>query len=125
MTSAAKVLDKANNIIEIVWDQKAKPEDFDRITSEIEEFSKSMGGKFDVIVDMRGVKAFSPESQAKLVEHQKAALTFGLQRAAVIVDGAISKIQLNRSARQSNHTTESHWNSYEEALAFLKETKIE
>lgn len=118
--SSTKILDKTNKIIEIVWDQKAKPDDFDRITSEIEMFSKDMGGKFDVVVDMRSVKAFLPESQAKLVEHQKELLTLGMQRAAVIVEGAITKIQLNRSARQSEHTSESHWNSYEEALAFLK-----
>jgi len=122
--SSTKILDKANKIIEIVWDQKARPEDFDRITKEIETFSIDLGGKFDVVVDMRNVKAFLPESQAKLVEHQKDLLTFGMQRAAVIIEGAmITKIQLNRSARQSEHTLESHWNSYEEALAFLKETK--
>lgn len=118
--SSTKILDKANKIIEIVWDQKARPDDFDRITREIEIFSKDMGGKFDVVVDMRSVKAFLPESQAKLVEHQKELLILGMQRAAVIVEGAIAKMQLNRSAMQSEHTSESHWNSYEEALNFLK-----
>ncbi|MCR8659417.1 hypothetical protein [Paenibacillus endoradicis] len=118
--SSTKILDMDNNIIEIVWDQKARPDDFDRVTREIEKFSKDMGGKFDVVVDMRSVKAFLPESQAKLVEHQKELLTLGMQRAAVIVEGAIAKIQLNRSTRQSEHTTESHWSSYEDALNFLR-----
>ena len=123
MASSAKILDAKNKIIEIVWDKGAEPHDFDRITSEVEKFSKDLGGKFDVIVDMRGVIAFSPDSQAKLVDHQKDLLAFGMQRAAVIVAGAISKLQLKRSAKQSEHTGESHWNSYEEALAFLKESK--
>lgn len=120
--SSTKILDQNHRIIEIVWEQQAQPEDFDHITSQIERFALQLGGTFDVLVDMRKVKAFIPESQVKLVEHQKELLKFGMQRAAVIVDGVITKMQLNRSARQSQHSTESHWNSYEEALAFLKES---
>ncbi|WP_020618968.1 hypothetical protein [Paenibacillus daejeonensis] len=121
MTSSARLFDKENKIIEIVWYQSAQPQDFDRVTGEIETLSRDLGGAFDVLVDMREVQAFSPESQVKLVEHQKSILSFGMQRAAVVVTGAISKLQLKRSARQSEHTTESHWNNYDDAVAFLKE----
>ncbi|MCD1260094.1 hypothetical protein B5M42_014865 [Paenibacillus athensensis] len=120
MTSSTKIVDRPHRIVEIVWDPKATPDDFDRITRQIEGFSRELGGVFDVIVDMRTVKAFLPESQAKLVEHQKALLQCGMRRAAVIVAGAITKIQLNRTAKQSEHTTESHWDNYEDALQFLK-----
>ena len=120
MTSSARLFDKENKIIEIVWYQNAQPQDFDRVNSEIEKLSRDLGGAFDVLVDMREVQAFSPDSQVKLVEHQKSILGFGMQRAAVVVTGAISKLQLTRSARQSEHTTESHWNNYDEAVAYLK-----
>lgn len=120
MKPSTRLLDTKHNIIEIVWTQNAQPNDFDRITNEIKELSKSLNGEFDVIVDNSNVKAFLPESQAKLVEHQKALLELGMKRAAVVVSSAVSKLQLSRSARQSEHSTESHFNTYEEALAFLK-----
>ncbi|NMO95443.1 hypothetical protein [Paenibacillus lemnae] len=123
--SSTRILDKNYRIIEIVWDQKAKPEDFHRITREIEQLAKQLNGAFDVIVDMRNVKAFMPESQAELVVHQKDVMGFGMQRAAVIVDGAITKMQLKRSAKQAEHHTETHWNSYEEALNFLKSNPLD
>ena len=122
MVPATRIFDTKHNIIEIVWTQNAQPDDIDKITNEIKEFTKSMNGKFDVIVDFRNVKAFPPESQAKLVEHQKSLLEFGMHRAAVIVSGVVAKLQLNRSAKQSEHNTESHFNSYEEALEFLRGT---
>ncbi|PZD95965.1 hypothetical protein DNH61_11060 [Paenibacillus sambharensis] len=121
--STTRILDKTDRVIEIVWEQKASPDDFDRITGEVKRFSKELGGRFNVLVDMRSVKAFLPESQAKLVEHQKDLLSFGMQRAAVVVQGAIAKMQLNRSSKQSENAVESHWDSYEEALAFLKANK--
>ncbi|MEC0092704.1 hypothetical protein [Paenibacillus macquariensis] len=118
--STATILDRTAKIIEIVWDPRAKPEDFDRVTKEVQTFSQELGGSFDVIVDMRTVKAFMPESQGKLVEHQKALMDYGMKRAAVIVAGAIAKMQLKRTAKEALHSTESHWESYEEALLFLK-----
>lgn len=118
--SSARILDRTAGIIEIVWDPQAKPEDFDRVTREVQTFAQELGGSFDVIVDMRTVKAFMPESQAKLVEQQKALTDCGMRRAAVIVASTIAKMQLKRTTRESLHTTETHWESYEEALTFLK-----
>jgi hypothetical protein len=37
--ATTKIIDRANKIIEIVGDPKAKLKDFDRITMEIENFS--------------------------------------------------------------------------------------
>lgn len=121
--SSANILDRTAGIIEIVWDAKANSQDFDRVTRDVQTFAQELGGSFDVIVDMRTVKAFMPESQAKLVEHQKALTDFGMRRAAVIVAGTIAKMQLKRTTRESLHTTETHWESYEEALTFLKTNK--
>lgn len=74
---------------------------------------------FDVIVDMRDVKVFSEESQEALVEHQKALKGFGMRRAAVIVGSQLTKMQLRRTSRQSEHPLESYWDTYQEALDFL------
>ncbi|NHN33694.1 hypothetical protein [Paenibacillus agricola] len=120
--SSTKILDYIGKIIEIVWDAKVTPSEIDSITKEVRTHAQELGGSFDVIVDMRTVKVFSPESQAKLVEHQKSIKEFGMKRAAVVVTGTIAKLQLNRTARHSVHTTETQWESYEQALAFLKES---
>jgi hypothetical protein len=120
MSSSTQIVDRDHKIVEIIWHQSATPEDFDRITKEIEAFSKELGGSFEVLVDMRNVKAFQQATQAKLVEHQKALKTFGMQRAAVIVSSAIAKMQLKRTSTTSEHTTESHWENRDEALSFLK-----
>lgn len=122
MKPSTRLLDEKHNIIEIIWTQNAQPIDFERITKEIEELTRNMNGEFDVIVDNSKVKAFLPESQVKLVEHQKALIELGMKRAAIIVSSAVSKLQLSRSAKQAENSTESHFSTYEEALAFLKGT---
>ncbi|MFC5527905.1 hypothetical protein [Cohnella yongneupensis] len=115
-----RIIDRPARIVEIVWAYAATPDDFDRINDEIKRFSEELGGSFDVLVDMRTVKAFKPELQAKLVEHQKAIKLYGMKRAAVVTAGSIARLQLNRTAKQSEHTTETQWDDYAEALAFLK-----
>lgn len=124
MLSSAKIVERTNKIIEIVWDAKALPENIDSVTKQVQTLAQELGDRFDVIVDMRAVKAFLPESQKKLVEHQRALKEYGMQRAAVVVAGSITKLQLGRTARQSEHITESHWESYDEALNFLKNSSV-
>ncbi|PYZ91688.1 hypothetical protein CR194_18855 [Salipaludibacillus keqinensis] len=71
---------------------------------------------------MKEVTVLFPETQKEIVKHQAWLLEMGMQRAAVVVSGSIAKMQLKRTAKESNHSKEFHFSSQEEALEFLKKT---
>jgi hypothetical protein len=47
---------------------------------------------------MSNVKVFLPETQARMVEHQRALKAAGMKRAAVVAPGNIAKMQMKRTA---------------------------
>ncbi|MCI3927025.1 hypothetical protein MO973_43325 [Paenibacillus sp. TRM 82003] len=121
---SAKLLDENRRIIEIVWEGIVKPEDVEETTRAIEAVVPKLGSRFDVLVDMRNLKAFPQDTKQALVEHQRLLKEWGMQRASVAVGGAIAKMQLNRVAKESDHQTEFQWETYEEAKDFLFGTTI-
>ncbi|WP_342571613.1 hypothetical protein MKY85_01595 [Paenibacillus sp. FSL R5-0749] len=112
-------LDSTKPIIEIIWEGIVTPEHVEQANKEIQRIAAQLGNSFDVLVDMRTMKAFPQDTKEKIVEHQKLLLDWGMQRASVAVGGAIAKMQLNRISKESAHQTEFQWETYDEALAFL------
>lgn len=119
--ASTKVLDRQKKIIEIVWDSATTPETIRTITNQIKANTKTFSGSFDAVVDMTGVKIFTPDTQIALVEHQKEMVAVGLKRAAVVTTKAMSRMQLRRSAMEAGNKLETHWETVEEALAFLRQ----
>ncbi|UOE94919.1 STAS/SEC14 domain-containing protein [Alkalihalobacillus sp. LMS39] len=116
-----QVEDRTKKIIAIQWSGKVTPEDIEAANTKLEkEITSLHTNEFDVIVDMVDVSVMIPESQKKLVDHQQWLLQKGMKRAAVIVNGTIAKLQLKRTARESSHQNEFHFETFEEALTFLK-----
>lgn len=95
------------------------PEQVEQTNTEIKKIAEQLGNSFDVLVDMRNMKAFPQDTKEKMVEHQKLLAQWGMKRASVAVGGAIAKMQLNRISKESQHQTEFQWETYDEALAFL------
>lgn len=116
---SVRLLDSDTSILEIIWDGIVTPEQVEQANIQIQQLSKSLGDSFDVLVDMRNMKAFPQDTKDKIVEHQKMLTQMGMKRASVAVGGAIAKMQLNRISKDSNHQTEFQWETYDEALAFL------
>lgn len=116
---SVRLLDSDTSILEIIWDGIVTPEQVEQVNIQIQQLSKSLGNSFDVLVDMRNMKAFPQDTKDKIVEHQKMLTQMGMKRASVAVGGAIAKMQLNRISKDSNHQTEFQWETYDEALAFL------
>lgn len=112
-------LDSKEPIIEIIWDGMVSPEEVEQTNREIQHIAQQLDHSFDVLVDMRNMKAFSQETKEKIVEHQKLLTQWGMRRASVAVGSAIAKMQLNRISKESEHQTEFQWETYDEALAFL------
>ncbi|MGN7416541.1 hypothetical protein [Paenibacillus sp. SAF-068] len=112
-------LDSTKPIIEIVWEGIVTPEHVEQTNKEIQGIAAQLGNSFDVLVDMRTMKAFPQDTKEKIVAHQKLLLEWGMKRASVAVGGAIAKMQLNRISKESAHQTEFQWETYDEALAFL------
>ncbi|MFJ2048197.1 hypothetical protein ACIOBL_31895 [Paenibacillus taichungensis] len=116
---SVKRLDSPKPIIEIVWEGIVSPEQVEQTNTEIKKIAEQLGNSFDVLVDMRNMKAFPQDTKEKIVEHQKLLAQWGMKRASVAVGGAIAKMQLNRISKESQHQTEFQWETYDEALAFL------
>ncbi|MCG7380988.1 hypothetical protein MH215_28835 [Paenibacillus sp. ACRSA] len=116
---SVRLLDSDTPILEIIWDGIVTPEQVEQANIQIQQLSNSLGDSFDVLVDMRNMKAFPQDTKEKIVEHQKMLTQLGMKRASVAVGGAIAKMQLNRISKDSNHQTEFQWETYDEALAFL------
>ncbi|SDM46655.1 MULTISPECIES: hypothetical protein [unclassified Paenibacillus] len=116
---SVKRLDSPKPIIEIVWEGMVSPEQVEQTNTEIKKIAEQLGNSFDVLVDMRNMKAFPQDTKEKIVEHQKLLAQWGMKRASVAVGGAIAKMQLNRISKESQHQTEFQWETYDEALAFL------
>ncbi|WP_145336660.1 hypothetical protein [Paenibacillus xylanexedens] len=112
-------LDSPKPIIEIVWEGIVSPEQVEQVNTEIERIAPQLDNAFDVLVDMRNLKAFPQDTKDTMVAHQKRAKELGMKRASVAVGGAIAKMQLNRISKESEHQTEFQWETYDEALAFL------
>lgn len=115
-----QILDRQHRIIEIVWKGIVSPEEVLEKNRLIEGYAKELGSKFSVLVDMRDLKAFPQDTKLELVKHQQLIASWGMTRASVAVGSAIAKMQLNRVAKESGHQTEFQWETYEEALQFLK-----
>lgn len=116
---SVKRLDSPKPIIEIVWEGMVSPEQVEQTNTEIKKIAEQLGNSFDLLVDMRNMKAFPQDTKEKMVEHQKLLAQWGMKRASVAVGGAIAKMQLNRISKESQHQTEFQWETYDEALAFL------
>lgn len=112
-------LDSTKPIIEIIWEGIVSPEHVEQANTEIQRIAEQLGNSFDVLVDMRNMKAFPQDTKEKIVEHQKLLTQWGMKRASVAVGGAIAKMQLNRISKESAHQTEFQWETYDEALSFL------
>ncbi|ADU29172.1 STAS/SEC14 domain-containing protein [Evansella cellulosilytica] len=117
-----KVLDVSKKIMYIKWSGMVEPEEVREATNRITELLKGFPSSgFDVLVEMVDVTVMKQDTREELVKHQEWLKEAGMKRAAVVVEGAVAKMQLKRTAKQSNHSEEYHFNSYDEAFHFLKD----
>ena len=117
-----RILDPAKGIVELVWSGQETPADVSRANQEITTLVHHRKDGFDLLVDMRTVVAWSQETKAAVIEHQRFLLGLGLRRAAVVVGNAVTRMQLNNVKRQSSNDRETQWSSYDEARQFLEAT---
>ncbi|MET3682834.1 ribosomal protein L25 (general stress protein Ctc) [Alkalibacillus flavidus] len=97
------VMGRRKGIIKIEWKGNVSTEDIQSANKDIEKAVKQMNkDTFDVMVDMAGVKVFVQDAQQELVKHQQWLLDIGMNRAAVIVESNLAKMQLKRTAKESN-----------------------
>ncbi|WP_027964997.1 STAS/SEC14 domain-containing protein [Halalkalibacillus halophilus] len=115
-----KLFDRSKRIVKISWIGNVQPEEVRQANEELDTIIKQFRGKpFDVMVNMKEVKVMIQDTQKELVKHQEWLLEQGMNRAAVVVEGNLAKMQLKRTAKESEHSNEFHFNSDEEAHDFL------
>ncbi|MBM7095461.1 MULTISPECIES: hypothetical protein [Alteribacter] len=119
-----KIVDTKNHIIYLKWAGLVKPREVGEANNKLAECIDQLGSRFDMVVDMAELKVWTPETQQEIVKHQQWLIGAGLGKAAVVVNGAIAKMQLKRTAKESSHSNEHHFTSYEDAMAFLQKEAV-
>ena len=61
----------------------------------------SASGKFQILVDMRGLLPLLPDAQTALEEGQKLFKAKGMERSCVILDSAVITMQFKRMAKET------------------------
>lgn len=117
----ARIVDREKNIIYLKWIGFVKKEEVQEANQKLEQiFQELNADSFDFIVEMEDIMAFSKETQQEIVEQQKWVLSKGLRRSAVVVEKVTTKMQLKRTAESSNNDKEIFFDSFEEALEYLR-----
>lgn len=117
----AKIIDKSNQILGLKWSGHVKKEEVAQANEKLEQLIKELNStSFDVIVEMENLMAFPKDTQQEIVKQQKWIISKGMNRAAVVVDRATTKMQLKRTSQESDNKNESHFSSIDEAIQFLK-----
>ncbi|MFC4321804.1 SpoIIAA family protein [Litchfieldia salsa] len=121
-----KVIDQSKSIIGLSWLGKVTPQDVLGVNEELNQlFTKLNINEFDLLVNMSEITVLFPETQKEIVKHQAWLLQKGMRRAAVVVNSSVAKLQLKRTAKESRHQGEFHFDTPEEALTFLKDTSLQ
>ena len=116
-----KIIDKSKKIVGISWIGKVTPDDVRQANDKLAVIMKELASEqFDVLVNMSEITVLLQDTQKEIVKHQEWLLQNGMQRAAVIVSSTIAKMQLKRTAKESEHSNEYHFQSETEALEFLR-----
>ncbi|MFS0785155.1 STAS/SEC14 domain-containing protein [Shouchella sp. 1P09AA] len=117
--------DKEHAIIGVKWESHLTPEAIHQANEEIDELLKKHEfTRFHLIVNMRDVVVFKPETQKEIVAHQEWLMRKGMDQAAVVVKSNVARLQLKRTAKEASHDTETHFTEKDEALDFLKQKNI-
>ena len=76
----------------------------DEMMKWVEESKKALEGApkaFGILVDMRTLKALPPEAQEHMEKGQRLYKTKGMQKSAVVLANALTKMQFKRIGQQS------------------------
>lgn len=85
----------------ITMDGFIKRDDMERWAQDLQKQLGASSGPFGVLVDLRGAVAFPAEAQDVLMQGIQYCLDHGMERSAVVVSNAISKIQAVRIAKEA------------------------
>ncbi|WP_169891037.1 STAS/SEC14 domain-containing protein [Litchfieldia alkalitelluris] len=119
-----EVIDQNLRIFGLAWLGKVSPEEVQEVNDKLASYLTELNiDEFDLLVDMSEITVLLPATQKEIVKHQEWLLQNGMQRAAVVVNSSIAKLQLKRTARESNHAKEFHFDTVKQALGFLKEVQ--
>lgn len=76
-------------------------DDIARFNQEMKKYVEHQTGNFAVLVDLREMRTFPQDAQQKLMEIIMYCRDRGMNRNAVVVNSAITKIQANRLAKET------------------------
>ena len=118
---SVRVINPSKKIIGLTWSGLVPPHEVAEANAELERCIRRLASPgFDLLVDMQELIAWPPETQKEIVAHQKWLTQRGMKRAAVVTASALTRMQLNRTARESEHRTETQFETVGDALHFLE-----
>jgi hypothetical protein len=113
-------IDRAQQLIEIVYPARPTPEDIATYVVAIQSAIVSMNGDWDCLVDQRQLKVMPPALIEQVGFLNAWAEERGMRRSARVVASAVATLQANRMAREASlHVKVRSFASRDEALAWL------
>ncbi|WP_102026526.1 hypothetical protein [Salirhabdus sp. Marseille-P4669] len=118
---SVKVLDKAKKIAMLKWEGVVKVEEVNDASKQLDDVYRTFGSqKFYLMVDVKDLKVFSPDTKEAIVEQQKW-IKDKLHVSAVVMDKKLIEVQLKEVGQKSSvNSLEVPFPTYEEALAYLE-----
>ena len=121
---SVQVINPQRKILGLSWSGLVQPHEVAEANASLEAHIRRLPTPgFDLLVDMLELLAWPPETQKEIVVHQRWLLQRGMRRAAVVTSSMLTRMQLNRTARESDHRTEKQFDTVGDALFFLETTE--
>lgn len=111
------ILDQHKPIVMLKWSGVIGKEEALAVIPDLLAVGDKVGGKFYFLVDLTEMKLSN--IVAEFAEHQRATLHM-IHSIAVVNTSPTNKLMVRKMAQASNNDKESFFESYDEALAWLK-----
>jgi hypothetical protein len=94
-------IEKADFGVRLTFDGFMKQDEMAKWVVESIQFLKSSPSKFGVLIDMRGLKPLSHETELEMQKGQKLFKEKGMERSVVILANSVTTMQFKRIAQET------------------------
>lgn len=94
-------IEKTDSGVKLTFEGFIKRDEMAKWVDESTQFTRSLPSKFGVMVDMRGLKALSPDTEMEMKKGQKLYKEKGMERSVVILANAVTAMQFKRIAQET------------------------
>jgi len=119
-----KILDEVKKIAYLKWEGTVKVAEVKECNKQMEEICELFKNeKFYLVVDVRELKVFSSETKELIIEQQKQFVP-KIYEVAEVVNGIITKNQMEETKKKANNNITKTYNSLDDAVKHLRKVSV-